>query len=190
MLVEGMTEQQTPGTQEPSTINGRAFLAKMDGSYMTITVTSVAARQLILAIEAEARAAEKAASLDRFKADILTGVREHVRACEIERRGKRYDCIHGIDHATGTVVLRLAELHPSVDGDVIASDLHAELIAKGKAEAQAASQQEVERLRAAIHTVLADGESQHPGGWGPDVTMLGVLLAALAPTPTTSENPQ
>lgn len=42
--------------------------------------------------------------------DILAGVREHIPACEDERGG-RYDCIHGIDSATGTVVLRLAELH-------------------------------------------------------------------------------
>lgn len=35
------------------------------------------------------------------------------------------------------------------------------------------------RLRTAIQTVLADGESQHPGGWGPDITMVAVLRKAL-----------
>ena len=35
------------------------------------------------------------------------------------------------------------------------------------------------RLRQAIETVLADGESQHPGGWGPDITMVAVLREAL-----------
>jgi len=34
-------------------------------------------------------------------------------------------------------------------------------------------------LRAAIETVLADAESQHPGGWGPDVTTVEVLRKAL-----------
>lgn len=37
----------------------------------------------------------------------------------------------------------------------------------------------ISELEAAITTVLADGESQHPGGWGPDVTMCGVLQRAL-----------
>ena len=55
--------------------------------------------------------------------------------------------------------------------------------------AVSAAQQEIERLRAAIRTVLDDAESQHPGGWGPDVTMVAVLRAALesAPTPTQEE---
>lgn len=34
-------------------------------------------------------------------------------------------------------------------------------------------------LEQAIQTVLADDESQHPGGWGPDVTTVGVLRRAL-----------
>jgi len=38
---------------------------------------------------------------------------------------------------------------------------------------------EVARLRAAIQAVLDDAESQHPGGWGPDVTTVGILRAAL-----------
>jgi len=42
------------------------------------------------------------------------------------------------------------------------------------------------RLRSAIERVLADDESQ-PGGWGPDVTMQGVLRAALEPP--TGETP-
>lgn len=39
---------------------------------------------------------------------------------------------------------------------------------------------EIARLREAIQTVLDDAESQHPGGWGPDVTMVAVLREALA----------
>ena len=42
---------------------------------------------------------------------------------------------------------------------------------------------EVARLRAAIQAVLDDAESQHPGGWGPDVTTVGILRAALAGGP-------
>ena len=41
---------------------------------------------------------------------------------------------------------------------------------------------EIARLRAAIQAVLDDAESQHPGGWGPDVTTVGILHAALAPS--------
>ena len=37
------------------------------------------------------------------------------------------------------------------------------------------------RLRTAIQAVLDDAESQHPGGWGPDVTTVAFLRAALAP---------
>ena len=47
------------------------------------------------------------------------------------------------------------------------------------AEARAADRAEVARLRAAIEHVLADCESQHPGGWGPDVTTVAYLQAAL-----------
>ena len=36
------------------------------------------------------------------------------------------------------------------------------------------------RLRTAIQAVLDDAESQHPGGWGPDVTTVAFLRAALA----------
>ena len=39
---------------------------------------------------------------------------------------------------------------------------------------------EIARLRAAIQAVLDDAESQHPGGWGPDVTTVEFLRAALA----------
>ena len=39
---------------------------------------------------------------------------------------------------------------------------------------------EITTLRAAIQFVLDDAESQHPGGWGPDVTMVAVLQDALA----------
>ena len=39
---------------------------------------------------------------------------------------------------------------------------------------------EIATLRAAIQFVLDDAESQHPGGWGPDVTMVAVLQDALA----------
>lgn len=37
-------------------------------------------------------------------------------------------------------------------------------------------------LRTAVQTVLDDEESQHPGGWGPDVTMVGVLREAMEAT--------
>ena len=36
------------------------------------------------------------------------------------------------------------------------------------------------RLREVIEAVLTDAESQHPGGWGPDVTTVAFLRAALA----------
>ena len=39
---------------------------------------------------------------------------------------------------------------------------------------------EITRLRTAIQAVLDDAESQHPGGWGPDVTTVAFLRAALA----------
>lgn len=42
--------------------------------------------------------------------------------------------------------------------------------------------EEVEKLRSAIKTVLADEESRE-GGWGPDVTMVYVLRAALEKKP-------
>jgi hypothetical protein len=48
-----------------------------------------------------------------------------------------------------------------------------------KAQLEAANLQ-VSALRKAIERVLADAESQHPGGWGPDVTMVGVLRDALS----------
>ena len=38
---------------------------------------------------------------------------------------------------------------------------------------------EAARLRAAIQAVLDDAESQHPGGWGPDVTTVAFLRAAV-----------
>lgn len=38
------------------------------------------------------------------------------------------------------------------------------------------------RLREAVQRVLDDEESQHPGGWGPDVTMVGVLREAMEAT--------
>ena len=41
----------------------------------------------------------------------------------------------------------------------------------------------IARLRAAIQAVLDDAESQHPGGWGPDVTTVGILRAALEGEP-------
>jgi len=51
-------------------------------------------------------------------------------------------------------------------------------------EARAPLEAEIERLRAAIRLVLDDAESQHPGGWGPDVTTVAFLRAALEePTP-------
>jgi len=37
-------------------------------------------------------------------------------------------------------------------------------------------------LRAAVQQVLDDEESQHPGGWGPDITMVGVLREAMEAT--------
>lgn len=37
-------------------------------------------------------------------------------------------------------------------------------------------------LREAVQRVLDDGESQHPGGWGPDVTMVEVLREAMEAT--------
>jgi hypothetical protein len=47
---------------------------------------------------------------------------------------------------------------------------------------------EIERLQAhvqgledAITRVVQDAESQHPGGWGPDVTTVAYLKAALGP---------
>ena len=43
---------------------------------------------------------------------------------------------------------------------------------------------EVARLRAAIQAVLDDAESQHPGGWGPDVTTVAILRTALAAAPS------
>ena len=43
----------------------------------------------------------------------------------------------------------------------------------------AAAQGRIAVLEQAIETVLADGESQHPGGWGPDITMVAVLREAL-----------
>jgi hypothetical protein len=56
-----MPDDVTPTTEagwRPSTINGRALMDKMDHSYMTVTLTSRAALELILAIEAEAARAE------------------------------------------------------------------------------------------------------------------------------------
>ena len=40
-------------------------------------------------------------------------------------------------------------------------------------------QAENARLRTAIQTGLADASSQHPGGWGPDITMVAGLREAL-----------
>ena len=42
--------------------------------------------------------------------------------------------------------------------------------------------QKLALLREAVQRVLDDGESQHPGGWGPDVTMCAVLREAMEAT--------
>jgi hypothetical protein len=39
-------------------------------------------------------------------------------------------------------------------------------------------------------TYPCDAESQHPGGWGPDVTTVAILRTLLADTATASEEPQ
>ena len=50
--------------------------------------------------------------------------------------------------------------------------------------ADAVPDAEIARLRAAIQAVLDDAESQHPGGWGPDVTTVAILRTALAAAPS------
>jgi len=42
--------------------------------------------------------------------------------------------------------------------------------------------QKLALLREAVRRVLDDGESQHPGGWGPDETMVAVLREAMEAT--------
>ena len=42
--------------------------------------------------------------------------------------------------------------------------------------------QKLALLREAVQRVLDDGESQHPGGWGPDITMCAVLREAMEAT--------
>ena len=42
--------------------------------------------------------------------------------------------------------------------------------------------QKLALLREAVQRVLDDAESQHPGGWGPDVTMVAVLREAMEAT--------
>ena len=55
--------------------------------------------------------AEQAKGAKALAEDIRAGVRHHVKECEAELRGQGYVCIHRIDSATATVVLRLAKLH-------------------------------------------------------------------------------
>jgi hypothetical protein len=57
-------------------------------------------------------------------------------------------------------------------------------------QARAELRSQVERLREDIQGVLDDAESQHPGGWGPDVTTVAILRTLLADTATASEEPQ
>ena len=59
-------------------------------------------------------------------------------------------------------------------------DIDADAILAIEAEAVAPLEAEITRLRTAIQAVLDDAESQHPGGWGPDVTTVEFLRAALA----------
>ena len=49
-------------------------------------------------------------------------------------------------------------------------------------QARAELRSQVERLREDIQGVLDDAESQHPGGWGPDVTTVAILRTLLADT--------
>ena len=54
---------------------------------------------------------EQAKGAKALAEDIRAGVRHHVKECEAELRGQGYVCIHRINSATATVVLRLAKLH-------------------------------------------------------------------------------
>ena len=64
----------------------------------------------------------------------------------------------------GTVRLSLEDIRPELDR--LVSEHHRVCY-------------ERDRMRTAIEFVLADAESQHPGGWGPDITMVEVLKKAL-----------
>ena len=53
---------------------------------------------------------------------------------------------------------------------------------QGLQAAHAALAADLATLRTAVQRVLDDEESQHPGGWGPDVTMVAVLKEAMDAT--------
>jgi hypothetical protein len=73
-----------------------------------------AAQRTLADLSAAAKAhdlAEQAKGAKALAEDIRAGVRHHVKECEAELRGQGYVCIHRINSATATVVLRLAKLH-------------------------------------------------------------------------------
>lgn len=53
-----------------------------------------------------------------------------------------------------------------------------------------AAERRVAELEAAVRAVLDDTESQHPGGWGPDVTTVEFLRRALLSGSTESGDPR